>query len=164
MKKKAYKAKPNKSSKVEEPLVAYGALSSSPLVVMAGHEFSEATDFDLLNLARKGVSKQSLVALAKKISLTLEELAVILHISERTLQRYTPTTLVKTEHVDRAIELALLYEQGIELFGNESAFDHWIRTPNLALNNEVPLSLLDTSIGFGVILQSLGRLEYGIFS
>lgn len=150
-------------SKVEEPAVAYG-LSYSPLSAMIGGQYENPTDFDLLSLIRKGVSKKSLLALAKQISLTIEELAVVLHISERTLQRYTPTTLVKATHADRAIELARLYERGADVLGGEKAFNAWMRSPNHALNNEIPLNLLDTSIGFDLILQVLGRIEYGVYS
>lgn len=158
------KKKLESNQTLQEPMVAYGMVNQTPLVTIMGHQFSDATDFDLLKLARKGVSKKSLLALAKQISFTIEEIAAVLHISERTLQRYTPSTLVKTEYADRAIELARLYERGIEVLGSTDAFNTWMRTPNRALNNEKPLNLLDTSIGFDLILQVLGRLEYGVFS
>ena len=157
-----------KSSKnsliVKEPAVAYGYANVSPLNVMMGGQYQTPSDFDLVNLVRAGVSKQSILALARKISLTIEEMANVLHISERTLQRYTPTTLVNTAYADKAIELARLYERGTAVLGNEKEFNTWMRTPNHALNNEVPLNLLDTSIGFNLILQVLGRIEYGVFS
>jgi hypothetical protein len=43
-----------------------------------------ASDFDIIKLARQGFPKKALLALAKKISLNIQELANILHISERT--------------------------------------------------------------------------------
>ncbi|MCD0488442.1 MbcA/ParS/Xre antitoxin family protein [Pedobacter sp. MC2016-14] len=149
---------------VNEPMVAYGSVNYTPMVAMMGAQYTNPTDFDLLHLARKGISKKSLTALSKQISLTIEEVANVLHISERTLQRYTPSTLVKTEYADRAIELARLYERGIEVLGSTKAFNTWMRNPNRALNNEIPLYLLDTSIGFDMVLQILGRIEYGVFS
>ncbi|WP_316736140.1 antitoxin Xre/MbcA/ParS toxin-binding domain-containing protein [Pedobacter aquatilis] len=158
------KRKSEDISKVEEPLVAYGVQSYTPMVAMMGNQYANPTDYDLLQLARKGISKKSLLALAKQISLTIEEIAAILHISERTLQRYTPTTLVKTEYADRAIELALLYERGIEVLGSEKAFTTWIKAPNVALGGEIPFDLLDTRIGFTMVQNILGRIEYGVFS
>ena len=155
---------PDDVSKVEEPMVAYGVTNYSPMVAMMGHQYANPTDFDLLKLARKGISKKSLLALAKKISLTIEEVASVLHISERTLQRYTPQTLVKTEYADRAIELALLYERGIDVLGSERAFSSWIKSPNLALGGEIPFNLLDTRIGFTMVSDILGRIEHGVFS
>ncbi|WP_131535876.1 type II RES/Xre toxin-antitoxin system antitoxin [Pedobacter nototheniae] len=149
---------------VEEPAVAYTAMVSKPLTVIMGNQFADPSDFDLLSVARKGIQKKSLTALAKQISLTIEEIAGVLHISGRTLQRYTPTTLVKTEYADRAIELARLYEHGIDVLGDTKTFNTWMRSPNKALNDEIPLNLLDTSIGFELVLKVLGRIEYGVFS
>jgi putative toxin-antitoxin system antitoxin component (TIGR02293 family) len=149
---------------VSEPAVAYGALNQTSLIGLLGSNYSVSTDFDLLNLARKGVSKKALVSLVKQISLTIQEVANIMHISERTLQRYTPSTLIKTEHAEKAIELARLYQRGTEVFGTLDNFNDWMKTPNYTLNGETPLNLLDTSIGFELILQTLGRIEYGVFS
>lgn len=158
------KKKPVTTSELSEPAVAYGMLNQTSLVGLLGSNYAISTDFDLLNLARRGVSKKSLVNLAKQISLTIQELAGIMHISERTLQRYTPATLIKTEHAEKAIELARLYQRGTEVFGTMDNFNDWMKTPNYTLNGEAPLSLLDTSIGFELILQTLGRIEYGVFS
>ena len=158
------KKKSEESYNLEEPIIAYGLSNYSPMVAMMGNQYANPTDFDLLQLARKGITKKALLALAKKISLTLEEIATVLHISERTLQRYTPTTLVKTEYADKAIELARLYERGIEVLGSERAFSGWIKTPNLALGGEIPFNLLDTRIGFKMVLDILGRIEHGVFS
>ncbi|RNL54243.1 type II RES/Xre toxin-antitoxin system antitoxin [Pedobacter jejuensis] len=158
------KRKLESTNLAEEPMGLYTATVSTPMVAMMGSQYAHPTDFDLLNLARKGISKKSLTALAKQISLTIEEVANVLHISERTLQRYTPTTLVKTEHADRAIELARLYERGTEVLGSIKAFNVWLKEPNLALNGEIPFNLLDTRIGFEMVLNILGRIEYGVFS
>lgn len=158
------KKKTEKLTTVEEPLVAYGVAAYSPLGLIVGGNFSSSSDFDLISIARKGIAKKNLLALAKKLFLTIQELANILHISERTLQRYAPSTLIKTEHADRAIELAKLYERGVEVLGSAQAFNNWLRYPNYALKNQVPLSLLDTSIGFTLVLDVLGRIEHGVFS
>lgn len=158
------KKKVESTQNLSEPAVAYGAVSTASLVGLLGSNYATSTDFDLLNLARKGVSKKSLVNLAKQISLTIQEVAGIMHISERTLQRYTPATLIKTEYAEKAIELAKLYERGTEVFGTIDNFNDWMKTPNYTLNGETPLNLLDTSIGFDLIIQTLGRIEYGIFS
>ena len=158
------KKKVDDISTVEEPMLPYGLSNYTPMVAMMGNQYANPSDIDLLKLARKGIAKKSLLALAKQISLTIEEVASVLHISERTLQRYTPTTLVKTEYADRAIELALLYQRGIEVLGSEKAFSNWIKSPNFALGGEVPFNLLDTRIGFTMALDILGRIEHGVFS
>lgn len=151
-------------NKVEESQVGYSAMNFKPMAALLGNPCGIEDDFDLINFARSGIYKKALLEFAKRISLTIEELANVLHISERTLQRYEATTLVKTEHSDRAISLARLYEKGESVFGNQKDFKIWMRTPNTSLNQEVPLSLLDTTIGFEMVHQILGRMEYGVFS
>lgn len=159
------KKKTEELSRLEEPAVAYRATSlQSPLAVIMGGKALRPSDYDLVSIAREGIAKNKLLALAKKLSLTIEELAGILHISERTLQRYEPSTLIKTEHADRAIELAKLYERGAEVLGSHDAFNRWLRHPNLALRHQIPLTLLDTSIGFTMVLNILGRIAHGVFS
>jgi len=73
----------------EEPMVTYGVVNDTLIAAMMGNQHSNPSDFDLVALARKGIPKKALTALGKQISLTMEEIASILHISDRTLQRYT---------------------------------------------------------------------------
>ena len=68
-----------------------------------------SSDQDILQLTRNGLPKRILLALAKKISITFQELANIMHISERTLQRYDDDAIIKTEYAEKAIELARRY-------------------------------------------------------
>ncbi|HEY0246162.1 MAG TPA: antitoxin Xre/MbcA/ParS toxin-binding domain-containing protein [Mucilaginibacter sp.] len=152
-------------SQVNEPAIAYqlpGNLFDS-LFGRRGH-LNLISDFDILNSSRNGLPKHSLMALAKKISLTLQEFANIMHISERTLQRYDDDTIIKTEYTEKAIELARLYTRGEEVFGSLDKFKTWMKTPLHVFKGDCPVSLLDTSIGFDMIFKELGRIEHGIFA
>ena len=123
-----------------------------------------STDFNIVQLTRQGLPKRVLLSLAKKISLTIQELANIMHISERTLQRYDDEAVVSSEYSEKAIELARLYTRGNEVFGSIDKFKLWIRTPSVIFNGEAPLALLDTSAGFNMVFTELGRIEHGIFA
>ena len=111
-----------------------------------------------------GFPKKVLLSLANKISITLQELANIIHISERTLQRYDDNALIKTEYAEKAVELARLYTRGEEVFGSMDKFKLWVKYPNFVFNGEAPVSLLDTSAGFDMVFKELGRIEHGIFA
>ena len=97
------------------------------------------------------------------ISINLQELASILHISERTLQRYEENEIIKTEYAEKAVELARLYIRGQEVFGSSDKFKLWMKAPSLVFNGETPISFLDTSAGFDMVFTELGRIEHGIF-
>jgi putative toxin-antitoxin system antitoxin component (TIGR02293 family) len=140
--------------------------SSNPFYNLLGglKPINFSTDLDILKLTRQGLPKRVLMSLAKKVSLTLFELSNIMHISERTLQRYDDDAIIKTEYAEKAIELARLYTRGEEVFGSMDKFKAWMKSSNHIFNNEAPVSLLDTSFGFDMIFKELGRIEHGIFA
>ena len=164
----SYRSKDNTSNNIaSEPMVAYVTSgSSNPFYNLLGgsNALKLSNDLDIIKFARGGFPKRTLMALAKKISLTLQELAYILHISERTLQRYDDDELIKTEYAEKAVELARLYTRGEEVFGNMDKFKLWIKAPSLIFNGETPVSVLDTSAGFDMVFRELGRIEHGIFA
>ncbi|WP_233496698.1 type II RES/Xre toxin-antitoxin system antitoxin [Mucilaginibacter hurinus] len=149
-------------NEIAEPMVAYVPAVTSFYSLLGGNKF--ASDFDIINMARQGFPKHTLLLLAKKISLTLQELADILHISERTLQRYADNAVIKKEYAEKAVELARLYTRGEEVFGSMEKFKLWMKNPNYVFKGETPVSLLDTSAGFDVVFKELGRIEHGIFA
>lgn len=60
------------------------------------------------------------------------------------------------------VQIALLYNLGIETFGDKDKFDQWLATENLALGERKPKELLDTSVGIGLLKDELARIEYGV--
>ena len=163
----SYKEKQTKTNMASEPMVAYVAGSPlNPFYSLLGGSkaIKLSNDFDVIKLARDGFSKRVLLALAKKISLNIQELAYILHISERTLQRYDDDAIIKTEYAEKVVELARLYTRGEEVFGSMDKFKLWIKTPGYVFKGEAPVSLLDTSAGFDMVFRELGRIEHGIFA
>ena len=152
---------------LNEPMVAYavGGSGNTFYNLLGGAQsLRYSNDFDIINLARKGFSKGTLLALAKKISLNLQELTNILHISERTLQRYDEDEIIKLEYAEKAVELARLYTRGEEVFGSIDKFKLWMKAPSLIFNGEAPVTILDTSAGFDMVFRELGRIEHGIFA
>ena len=51
-----------------------------------------------------------------------------------------------------------------EVFDDPAAAVDWLKTPNAALDSNTPLSLLDTDIGAENVLDTLGRIEHGVFA
>jgi len=163
----SYNKKHITESEVNEPMAAYittDSVTSFYNLLTGAKPGRFASDFDIVKLTRQGLSKKVLLGLAQKISLTLQELAGIMHISERTLQRYEEDTVVKTEYAEKAVELARLYTRGQEVFGTMDKFKQWMKTPGHVFKGETPVSLLDTSVGFDIVLRELGRIEHGIFA
>lgn len=146
---KGYKIDETIASVVHEPSMVYG-YSIEPTY--------------LIRYARQGLSMNYLLKLSQKLSLSLQEISGILHVSLRTLQRYTATKLLDTDISSKLLTLTALHNHGVAVFGSEDNFNVWLKTPILTLDNHTPLSYLDTPFGFTIIDQLLGRIEHGVFA
>lgn len=120
--------------------------------------------FDFIQLSRSGIIKEALLNLSRQLSFSLSELAQVVHVSERTLQRYADDAKLSADTSERAILLSQLYQRGTEVFGQLENFKEWMRTSLPAFNYQTPISLLDTTFGFQLIQDELGRIEHGIFA
>lgn len=122
------------------------------------------TDIDLIALGDQGLSKTALDNLAKFLALSLAQMAALLSLSERTLQRYDAKTRFNrlvSEHILHIAEVAV---KGVDVFEDKSLFLKWLHHPNIALGNTPPIDLLKSRFGANMILQELGRMEHGVLS
>jgi len=102
--------------------------------------------------------------MAKNLGITQTDLFTILHISVRTWQRYSDEKLMPQEVTEKALQLATLYKQGEEVFGNQKKFSGWMNHPSLFFRGKRPIELLDTTFGFQAIHEELIRIDYGVLA
>ena len=117
---------------------------------------------DLIDVSRKGLPKEALIHLAYFLSCSVHDVADLLPVTERTLQRYTPRQPLNRVVSEHILQLAEVAARGVEVFGDKAAFLAWLHHPNSALANHTPLSLLGSRFGVEMTLDELGRLEHGI--
>jgi putative toxin-antitoxin system antitoxin component (TIGR02293 family) len=120
--------------------------------------------YDLMNLARQGLSKSAMDSLAQLLGLSTKDLVQYLHISERTLQRYSGDKKLSSELSDHLIQLARVYARAVEVFEDRDKAVKWLKHPSHALGGITPISCLDNFSGIELILDELGRMEYGVYS
>jgi putative toxin-antitoxin system antitoxin component (TIGR02293 family) len=145
------KAKPvlykqnSKNSKVEEPLTVY-----------PGGKFMPITkDFHFKEFKR----------IADKVPFTQKEWSDILHISERTLQRYAKDDGSFNFGVtDRILQVDKVIKRGIEVFGNIDKFIGWLKSNPYMLEGRLSLQSLGSFEGINMVLTQLGRIEHGLFA
>lgn len=122
-------------------------------------------DLALISITRDGVPASILSELAEALSMDRRSVAKVLHISERTLSRRVQQNANLTvDESDRALRLARVVAKSIDTFGEQAKAARWLRSPNRALNGDVPFELLDTDAGVKSVLTILGRIDYGIYS
>ena len=102
---------------------------------------------------------------AKKTPFSLLEWSVFLNMSERTMQRHKrQKKSFDPIYSEKILQITLLYNLGIEVFGNKDKFNAWLQTQNLALGGIKPKEMLDNSFGIGLIKDELTRIEHGVLA
>jgi putative toxin-antitoxin system antitoxin component (TIGR02293 family) len=120
---------------------------------------------DLVEAVRDGVSYNYFASIAKKTPFTLEEWSNFLHLSERTFQRYRKERRsFDPNHSEKILEIGMLYNKGLEVFGDKENFDTWLDTKSVALGGVTPKSFLDSSFGIQLIRDELTRVEHGVLA
>jgi putative toxin-antitoxin system antitoxin component (TIGR02293 family) len=97
------------------------------------------------------------------LQVTQSELARTLGISERTLVRRKKEGTLNSEESAKLVRLARVVERAAQVFEDFAVSLDWLRSPNAALGGVTPFSLLDTDIGAESVLDTLGRIEHGVY-
>ena len=136
----------NTASKAEEPIAPY---YRSVKVIPAVKDFT-------YNEFKK---------IADKVPFTQAEWAAILHVSERTLQRYAKSnSSFAPINAERAMQIATVIKEGIITFGNAELFYNWIKRNPYMLGGNLSFESLTSNEGIQKILTQLGRIQHGIFA
>jgi putative toxin-antitoxin system antitoxin component (TIGR02293 family) len=119
---------------------------------------------DLVELAGRGLTKDAVSKLAGHLSLSLKDMAGLLPITERSLQRYGPRKPLNRTVSEQVLQIAEVAARGAEVFGEKERFLAWANQPSTALADKTPLELLGSRYGTELVLDELGRIEHGIVS
>ncbi len=150
---------------LEEPMASYNVSGSySGLLFYSSHKVAPQDFTGRLNLVKKGITRHALNELMEVTGLSLNELANCMHMTERTLRNYSPETRLGAEPSERALEIALLYEKGKEVFSSLDLFKKYMDGNIPALGFKKPKEFLDTSMGIAFIMDELGRMQHGVYS
>jgi len=103
--------------------------------------------------------------IADKAPFTQAEWASLLHVSERTLQRYAKNNGVFAPiNAERAMQIAQLLAEGKKTFGKTDLFYNWLRSNPVSLDGTITMATLQTTSGIQQVLSQLGRIQHGILS
>lgn len=138
--------KPNDtSSKLEEPIAVYRSVKVLPQV----------KDFTYTEFKK----------IADKSPFTQSEWAAILHVSERTLQRYAKSNgSFATINAERAVQIDKVLKEGKITFGKIENFYNWLKKNPYMLEGNLSLNSLTSYEGIQKVLTQLGRIQHGLFA
>ncbi len=117
---------------------------------------------DLVDLGDRGLTKSSISHLAKSLSLSMKEIAKLLPVTERTLQRYGAQQHLSVAVSEQALQIARVVAAGSELFEDRVKFLGWLAIPSVPLGGGKPLDLLRSRFGIELVMDELGRIAHGI--
>jgi putative toxin-antitoxin system antitoxin component (TIGR02293 family) len=122
------------------------------------------TTNDWIQIVRRGLPAMAIDALARAVQLTQTELSETLAIPERTLVRRKKEGTLSTEESAKLVRVARVLYRAVEVFEHHATALDWLKASNPALGSVSPLSLLDTDLGAEAVLDTLGRIEHGVFA
>lgn len=135
-----------KVTKLEEPEVTY---SRSVKIIPAVKNFTYS----------------EFKKIADKTPFTQAEWASILHVSERTLQRYAKNNgSFAPINAERALQIAQVINEGKKTFGKTELFYNWLKRKPLMLEGPLSFESLTTAYGIQLVLTQLGRIQHGILA
>lgn len=130
---------------VEEPLALYKSLRVLPSL--------------------KGFNFPEFKRIADKAPFNQSEWASMLHVSERTLQRYAKGEgSFAPINAERAMQIAQVLEAGKNTFGSTDQFYTWLKSNPSMLEGTLSISSLTSAHGIQMILIQLGRIQHGILA
>lgn len=119
----------------------------------------------MINRSRQGVAVAFVQNLMESFQFTKQDISRLADISTKTIDRHIQSGKPFTGlQADRFVELADLYNEGIDVFGSSTKFIKWLHSTVPALGNTRPIEWLDTHKGIQLISDELGRIKHGIFA
>jgi putative toxin-antitoxin system antitoxin component (TIGR02293 family) len=115
-------------------------------------------------LVREGLPFESFESLRRHLDSTQSEMADLLMISLKTIQRRKKEKRLTPEESDRLARVARVLARASVLFGDEKKALTWLRSPLPALGGRQPWEYLDTDIGVERLEDLLGRIAHGAIS
>lgn len=120
-------------------------------------------DAKRIKAVRAGLPLIELDRVAEMLGVDRSQLARILGMSLRTLQRKTESdSRLGLGVSDRLVRIERIHELATHVLGEGIKASRWLTTVSRALGGEVPLAMLDTDIGTQRVQQELHEIEFGM--
>lgn len=142
----SYKSNPS-VTKAEESTPVYRSVKAIPQVKVKDFTYNEFKK------------------IADKTPFTQAEWASILHVSERTLQRYAKNNSTFAPiNAERALQIDKVLKEAKITFGKIENFYNWLKRSPYMLEGNLSLESLSSYSGIEKVLTQLVRIQHGLFA
>jgi putative toxin-antitoxin system antitoxin component (TIGR02293 family) len=116
-------------------------------------------------LAVADYSYKKLKKIMELAPFTQSEWANMLHLSERTLQRYAKNnSSFEGIYTDRILLLQEMVSLGLETFTDADAFYRWLKKDKPVLGQTLNFESLYSDRGIQEVIDQLNRIQYGVYT
>lgn len=140
--------------------------TSSPRGESDVSTFFDGNVADIIENLRSGNIGGAIIPdLAGRLGVTPERLLKELRLPTSNLKsRITKNVALSPTERDRIYRAEQVLKRANGVFEDTASTQMWIANPIQSLGGVSPLSLLDTEAGYELVLDTLGKIEFGIFS
>ncbi|MET0963947.1 MAG: antitoxin Xre/MbcA/ParS toxin-binding domain-containing protein [Noviherbaspirillum sp.] len=126
-------------------------------------DFFEGNVSDVIRIMRRGMSAQVVPDVAARLGISQDKLFERLRLPKSTMKsRIGNKQPLSATEQDRMYRADRVWNRALAVLEDENAARSWITRDNRSLGGESPLALLDTEAGYELVLDTLGRIEYGV--
>lgn len=155
----------SKRSVAKDVKVTEGSIHGQEPGIFSYASADDGNVLTIIDIVRNGISYKDFNKIADDTPFSLTEWANYLQLSERTIQRnQKEKKSFQPIQSERIVELTMLYQYGVEVFGDKDNFNIWLNSKSIALGGTTPKDLLDTKFGISMVKDALGRIEHGILA
>ena len=120
---------------------------------------------EIIRTMRSGTPADVIPGLAARVGISQDGLFQMLRLPKSTMKaRISKNDMLSASEQDRLYRTEKVLTRALAVLEDEESAKAWIVRGNRSLGGEAPLSLLDTEVGYELVLDTLGRIEYGIVS
>lgn len=110
-------------------------------------------------------SYKKLKKITDMVPFTQNEWANMLHLSERTLQRYAKNnSSFEGIYTDRILLLQDMINLGLETFTDAGAFYRWLKKDKPVLGQTLNFESLYSDRGIQEVIDQISRIQYGVYT
>lgn len=128
------------------------------------HAFKGDTYTVITNM-RSGTPANVIPEMASRLGMSQDGFFTVLGLPKSTMKsRISKNDVLSGSEQDRVYRAHRVWSRAVEVLEDDDSARKWINRENRSLGGEVPLALLDTEVGYELVLDTLARIEYGVVS
>ena len=70
----------------------------------------------------------------------------------------------RSESTETKLQIEQIFSKGTDVFDSLDSFKEWLESPNISLDGAIPANLISSNYGTQMVLDCLGRIQYGVYS